>query len=293
MIPASFDYVAPQTLEEAMRALVDYGDEAKILAGGHSLLPLMKLRLANPKLLVDLRKIPGLSGVTEQDGRITIGALTTHYQIESSDLVKQKCPLLAQTARAIGDVQVRNRGTIGGSLTHADPAADWPAAILALGGELKLNGPNGERTLQAEKFFLGAMTTAIEPTEILTEIRVPVFARRCGSAYLKMAQQASGFAIVGVAVWLTIDQQGRCEDIGLGVTGLGEKPFRAHAVEERLRGNKLTPKLIEENASQIADAVEALEDLHASAQFRAHLARVYTSRAIQEAAKRAVELKAK
>ena len=293
MIPASFDYVAPQTLEEAMRALVDYGDEAKILAGGHSLLPLMKLRLAAPKLLIDLRRISGLSGMTEQDNKIVIGALSTHYQIESSDLVMQKCPLLAQTARAIGDVQVRNRGTIGGSLTHADPAADWPAAILALGGELKLNGPNGERTLQAEKFFLGAMTTAIEPTEILTEIRVPVFARRCGSAYLKMAQQASGFAIIGVAVWLKIDQQGRCEDIGIGVTGLGEKPFRAHAVEERLRGNKLTPKLIEENVSQIAEGIDPLEDLHASAKFRAHLARVYTSRAIQQAAKRAVELKAK
>src|SRR5438132_10278106 len=140
MIPATFDYIAPQSLDEAVRALAEHGDEAKILAGGHSLLPLMKLRLAAPKLLIDLRRISGLSGMTEQDNKIVIGALSTHYQIESSDLVKQKCPLLSQTARAIGDVQVRNRGTIGGSLTHADPAADWPAAILALGGELKLNG---------------------------------------------------------------------------------------------------------------------------------------------------------
>ena len=286
MIPASFDYIAPQTLDEAVRALGDHGEEAKLLAGGHSLLPLMKLRLTNPKLLIDLRKIPGLSSIAEQDDKIVVGALTTHYQIESSELLKKKCPLLPQTARAIGDVQVRNRGTIGGSLTHADPSADWPAAMLALGGELKLTGPKEDRTVQAERFLLGPMTTAIEPTEILTEIRVPIFARRCGSAYLKMAQQASGFAIVGVAVWLKIGQQGRCEDVGIGVTGLSDKPFRAHGVEERLRGSKLTPKLIEESASQVATAIDPLADLHASAEFRAHLARVYTSRAIQEAAKR-------
>jgi aerobic carbon-monoxide dehydrogenase medium subunit len=286
MIPAAFDYIAPETLDEAVRALTEHGEEAKLLAGGHSLLPLMKLRLANPKLLIDLRRIPGLGGIRQKDDQIIVGALSTHYQIESSELLKEKCPLLPQTAHAIGDVQVRNRGTIGGSLTHADPSADWPAAMLALGGALKLSGPKGDRTVQAEEFFLGPMTTAIEPAEILTEIRVPTFARGCGSAYLKMAQQASGFAIVGVAVWLKTGQQGRCEDIGIGVTGVSDKPFRAHGVEQRLRGNKLTPKLIEESVSQIAEGVEPLEDLHASAKFRAHLARVYTSRAIQEAAKR-------
>ena len=175
-----------------------------------------------------------MSNISQQDDKIVVGALATHYQIESSELLKTKCPLLPQTARAIGDVQVRNRGTIGGSLTHADPSADWPAAILALGGELKLSGPKGERRIAAEEFFLGTMTTAIEPTEILTEIRVPVSSRRCGSAYLKMAQQASGFAIVGVAVWLRLAQSGRCEDIGVGVTGLSEKPFRARTVEAAL-----------------------------------------------------------
>jgi aerobic carbon-monoxide dehydrogenase medium subunit len=285
MIPASFDYIAPQTLDEAVRALADHGEEAKLLAGGHSLLPLMKLRVANPKLLIDLRRIPSLSGIRQQDDKIIVGALTTHYQMESSELLKKKCPLLPQTAREIGDVQVRNRVTIGGSLTHADPSADWPAAMLALGGELKLSGPKADRIVQAEMFFLGPMTTGIESTEILTEIRVPVFGSRCGSAYLKMAQQASGFAIVGVAVWLKIGQQARCEDIGVGVTGLSDKPFRARSVEERLRGKKLTPKLIEESASQVATGIDPLADLHASAEFRAHLARVYTSRAIQEAAK--------
>jgi aerobic carbon-monoxide dehydrogenase medium subunit len=195
--------------------------------------------------------------------------------------------LLPETARGIGDVQVRNRGTIGGSLTYADPAADWPAAILALGSKLELRGPKGKRTLGAEQFFLGPMTTAIEPNEILTEIRVPTSSRRCGSAYQKMAQQASGFAIVGVAVSVRLDGKGRCEEIGIGVTGLSDKAFRAHAAEEHLRGNKLTDKLIEESVARVADGIEPLEDLHASPQFRAHLARVYAVRAIQGAAKRA------
>jgi carbon-monoxide dehydrogenase medium subunit len=287
MIPAAFDYIAPQSLDEAMRALATHGEDAKLLAGGHSLLPLLKLRLANPRLLIDLSRIPGLNGISEQDGKIIIGALATHYQIESSELLKKKCPLLPETAREIGDVQVRNRGTIGGSLTHADPAADWPAAILALGGELELRGPKGKRTLGAEQFFLGPMTTAIEPNEILTEIRVPISSRRTGSAYQKMAQQASGFAIVGVAVSVRLDGKGRCEEIGIGVTGLSDKAFRAHAAEERLRGNKLTAKLIEDGAAQVADGIDPLEDLHADGQFRAHLARVYAARAIQQAVKRA------
>jgi carbon-monoxide dehydrogenase medium subunit len=158
-----------------------------------------------------------------------------------------------------------------------------------MGGELKLSGRKGERRIAAEEFFLGAMTTAIEPTEILTEIRVPVSPRRSGSAYLKMAQQASGFAVVGVAAWLRIDTKGRCEDVGVGVTGLSDKPFRAWLVEERLRGNKLAPKLIDESAAQVAEGIEPLEDLQASAKFRAHLARVYASRAIQEAAKTALK----
>ena len=287
MIPAAFDYIAPQSLEEAVRALADYGEEAKLLAGGHSLLPLLKLRLANPKLLIDLSKVPGLSGISQQDDKIVVGALTTHYLIESSDLLKTKCPLLPQTARTIGDVQVRNRGTLGGSLAHADPSADWPAAILALGGELKLNGPKGQRQIAAEEFFLAPMITAIEPTEILTEIRVPIRSRRYGSAYLTLAQPASGFAVVGVAVWLRLASNGHCEDIGVGVTGLSEKPFRAKTVEECLRGNKLTPKLIEEGAAQVAQGREPLGDLHSSAKFRTHLAQVYTLRAIAQAGKRA------
>jgi carbon-monoxide dehydrogenase medium subunit len=285
MIPAGFDYIAPKSLAEVIRALADHGEDAKLIAGGHSLLPLMKLRLANPGLLIDISKISGLNRITQQDDKLVIGALATHYQIESSELLKRRCPLLCQTARAIGDVQVRNRGTIGGSLVHADPAADWPAAILALGGQLRINGPKGERSLDVEKFFLGPMTTAIDASEILTEIHVPAAPRRSGCAYLKAPQQASGFAVVGVAVVLRTDSKGRCEDIGIGVTGLGEKPFRARAVEERLRGNKLSAKLIETSATLVSDGVDPLEDLNAAADYRAHLARVYAARAVQAAAK--------
>jgi carbon-monoxide dehydrogenase medium subunit len=288
MIPRAFDYVAPLTLDDAVRVLAMASDDAKILAGGHSLLPLMKLRLASPRLLLDLRKIPGLAGVKLAGSKLVIGALTTHFQIESSTVARAKCPLLCAVARVIGDVQVRNFGTLGGSLVHADPAADWPAAMLALAAELKLVGPNGERRVPAEDFFLGAMTTAIHQTEILTEIEVPVFSTRSGGAYLKMAQQASGFAIVGAAVRLRLSPKGGCEEIGVGITGLSEQPFRAMAVEQRLRGNKLTAKSIENASSLVAQGREPLEDLHASADYRAHLARVYTSHAIQEAARKAL-----
>jgi carbon-monoxide dehydrogenase medium subunit len=287
MISAPFDYVRPQSLDEAIRALSSHGDDARLLAGGHSLLPLMKLRLANPKLVIDLGKIPGLKGARQEDNKITIGALTTHYEIESSELLKEKCPLLPQTARVIGDVQVRNRGTIGGSLAHADPAADMPAAILALRAELRVRGPGGERSVKSEEFFLGLMSTALNPTEILTEIRVPVLSGRCGTAYLKVAQKASGFAIVGVAVWLQVNSSGACEDSGVGVTGLGAKAFRAERVEEQLKGKEMTPALIEEASSYVAEGVDPLDDIHASAEFRAHLARVYTARAIEQALKEA------
>jgi len=225
-----------------------------------------------------------LNGIRQEGEKIVVGALTTHYQIESSQLLKKKCSLLCQTAHAIGDVQVRNRGTIGGSLVHADPTADWPAAILALGGTLKINGRKGQRSLAATEFFLGPLTTAIEPSELLTEIHLPAAERRAGYAYFKMPQQASGFAIVGVAVALRLDAKSRCEDIGVGVTGISDKPFRARAVEDRLRRHKLSHKLIEASSRHVADGIEPLEDLHAAGDYRQHIARLYAARAIQEAA---------
>lgn len=287
MIPAAFDYVAPETLDEAIRTLASHGDRAKLLAGGHSLLPLMKLRLARPDLLIDLSKIPGLSGIREEGDKVLIGALAQHYQIESSVLLKEKCPLLPETARTIGDVQVRNRGTIGGSLAHADPAADMPAAVLALGAELRATGPEGDRWLKGEDFFLGFMATALRPTEILIELRVPAMSDRAGVRYLKVRQKASGFAIVGVAVWLQLDESGVCRDVGIGVTGLDARPFRAKAVEQRLRGRRLDSALIKEASSGVTQGVDPLDDIHASAEFRAHLARVHVSRAIHEALRNA------
>lgn len=284
MIPAPFDYIVPRTMAEAVEALAAHGDEAKILAGGHSLLPMMKLRLARPKVLIDITKIPELTGVRQEQDKVVVGALTTHYQIESSELLKEKCPLLPQTARLIGDVQVRNRGTIGGSLAHADPAADWPAAMLALGGELRLGGTEGGRSLRAEDFFVDFMTTALGPMNILMQVRVPVLSGRCGTTYVKAPQKASGFAIVGVAVWLRMNGSRICEEIGIGLTGLAAKAFRAASVEERLRGRRLEPALVEEAVSGITRGIDPLDDLHASAEFRAHLARLYTARAIQEAA---------
>jgi carbon-monoxide dehydrogenase medium subunit len=287
MIPASFDYLAPKSLDEALSALGARGEDAKLIAGGHSLLPLMKLRLANPKVLIDIGRIRNLNEIRAAKDQLVVGALATHFQIESSALLQKNCPLLPQTARTIGDVQVRNRGTIGGSVVHADPAADWPAAMLALGGRLKLRGRTGERMIDAEKFFLGPMTTAIEASEILTEIHLPMAPRRSGYSYGKMAQQASGFAIVGVAVSLCLDAKGRCEDVGIGITGLSDTPFRARKAEERLRGNKITTKLVDACAAEVAAGIDPLDDLHAAADYRAHLARVYTARAIQEAAKHA------
>jgi carbon-monoxide dehydrogenase medium subunit len=287
MIPASFDYLAPKSLDEALSALGARGEDAKVIAGGHSLLPLMKLRLANPKVLIDIGRIRNLCEIRAAKDHMVVGALATHFQIESSALLQKSCPLLPQTARTIGDVQVRNRGTIGGSVVHADPAADWPAAILALGGRLKLRGRAGERMIDAEKFFLGPMTTVIEGSEILTEIHLPMAPRRSGYSYGKMAQQASGFAIVGVAVSLCLDAKGRCEDVGIGITGLSDTPFRARKAEARLRGNKITTKLVDACAAEVAAGIDPLDDLHAAADYRAHLARVYTARTLQEAAKRA------
>lgn len=283
MIPAPFDYVAPPSLAEAVDALAAHGEGTRILAGGQSLLPMMKLRLARPRVLIDISKIPELAGIRQEGDQIILGALTTHYQIESSALLQEKCPLLPQTARMIGDVQVRNRGTIGGSLAHADPAADLPAAVLALRGEVELRSAQGERWVGADGFFLDIMTTALRPVEVLTRVRVPVLSGRCGTAYLKVRQKASGFAIVGVAAWLKLDESQVCEDIGVGMTGVQAVPSRLLGVEARVRGRRVERTLIEQAAAGVTKGVEPFADIHASADFRAHLARLYAAKAIQEA----------
>jgi aerobic carbon-monoxide dehydrogenase medium subunit len=285
MIPAQFDYLAPTSLKEAVAMLAQHGDRAKLLAGGHSLIPAMKLRLSQPELLVDLGRVKDLSYINEKNGQMRIGAMTTHYQLESSARPRSICPLLPETASHIGDVQVRNKGTIGGSLAHADPAADWPAAIIALQAELVATSSSGERVIKADDFFVDVMTTALAPNEILTEIRVPVTPARTGQAYVKMAQPASGFAVVGIAVTLTRDQSGRCTAAGIGVTGLAPKAYRANKAEDALKGTSLDASSFERAAAHIADGIEPNADLYASAEYRAHLAEVYAKRAI----KRAVE----
>lgn len=286
MIPTQFDYFVPTTLDEAVALLAEHADEAKILAGGHSLIPAMKLRLAQPAVLVDLGRIGGLSYIHEEDGQIRIGAMTTHYQIEASERLREICPLLPECAAHIGDVQVRNKGTIGGSLAHADPAADWPAAILALEAEMIAVSPAGERKISAADFFVDMLTSALNEGEILREIRINKPPEGARQAYAKLAHPASGFAVVGCAVQLTLDSDGNCQSAGVGITGLASKAYRATSVENALRGKALDDESIAAASAHVADGVDANGDLFASAEYRRHLAEVYTRRAIKTAATR-------
>jgi carbon-monoxide dehydrogenase medium subunit len=274
MIAQNFEYEAPTTIKEAL-ALLATGD-TKVLAGGMSLVPMMKLRLASPERLVDLGRIPGLSGIAETGPSIVIGAMTTHHQVEDSALLRAKCPLLAETASNIGDVQVRNMGTIGGSVAHADPAADYPAALLALEAKVRLVGANSDRTMSVEDFLVDTLTTAIEPGEILREVIVPVEASGAGVSYQKMVQPASGFAVVGVAARIGNGF------VRVGVTGLAGKAYRAKNVEKIM----LETGDIRKAAAIVADGVDANSDLFASADYRRHLAQVYTARALTQALSR-------
>jgi carbon-monoxide dehydrogenase medium subunit len=283
MIPAPFDYKAPASLDEAVSLLAADPDGAKVLAGGHSLIPAMKLRLAQPQLLVDIARIKSLSYIREDGNQILIGATTTHYQLESSDLLQQICPLLPACAASIGDVQVRNKGTIGGSIAHSDPAGDWPAAVLALDADLVLVGPNGERTVKAANFFVDLLTTDLKPGEILREIRVQKPSGRFGQAYQKVPHPASGFAVVGVAVHLTLNDDGSCKAAQIGVTGVGVKAYRAQGVEAELAGKNLDEQIITAAAAHVCDGVDPNADLYASGEYRCHLAQVHTRRAIQAA----------
>jgi carbon-monoxide dehydrogenase medium subunit len=283
MYPAQFDYHSPASVQEAISLLGRLKDDAKVLAGGHSLLPMMKLRLAQPKHLIDLRKVPGLSGIKEDGGAIAIGALTTHYAVESSSLLKQKCPLLSETAGTIGDPQVRNMGTIGGSLAHADPAADYPAAVIALGAELVVEGPKGKRTIKVDDFFKGLLTTALQPQEILVEIRIPSWPAGTGMAYMKFPHPASRFAVVGVAAVVTADGK----KVGVGITGAGTKAVRAKGVEAALAGKTLDAATIRAAAEKAADGVDVQADLQGSVEYKTHLLKVYCRRALEAALSRA------
>ena len=274
MIPTAFDYAAPTSLDEALRILAERPGEAKLLAGGHSLIPVMKLRLASPSMLVDLARVPGLSGIRETGDGLSIGATTTHAAIANSPAVQRLAPALAQAARQIGDRQVRARGTIGGSAAHADPASDYPGVLFALGATIVLRSTTGERTVPAEQFFTGLMETAARPDEAIVEIRIPAAPR---SVYAKFPNPASHYPIVGVAA--AVKNGG----VRIGVSGAAPVPFRATAAEERLAGG-LDPDAISNAANAAHDGRELLGDLHASSEYRAHLLAVMTRRALAQLA---------
>ncbi len=278
MIPAEFDYTAPESLDDAIKALADGGEDAKLLAGGHSLLPLMKLRLAAPSLLVDLRKVPGLHGVEREDGSWRIGAMTPHTDLEHSP----QLGIFAQVAGTIADPQVRNRGTIGGSLAHGDPASDLPAVLLAAEGSVTVQGPSGQRSVGAGELFRDYMETAIEPTEVLTEVRIPSL-DGWGFGYEKFNRRSEDWAMVAVSA--LVKQTGDiCEDVRVGLTNMGSVPLRAGAVEEALRGKPLSAESIASAAEQAGEGTDPPADLNASTEYKRHLARVLCRRALGQAA---------
>jgi carbon-monoxide dehydrogenase medium subunit len=277
MIPAEFDYVEPSSLEEALQILAARGEDAKVLAGGHSLIPLRKLRLAQPAILVYLGRIPGLKGISLDGQRLRIGGMTTHAEVAASALVRQHAPALAQAAHEIGDRQVRARGTIGGSLAHNDPAADLPAVMLALDAEMKLRSAGGERTLKADAFLVGMLETALRPDEILTEVSVAVSPR---SAYVKFPNPASHYAITGVGV--ALQGNGTVTSARIGVTGAAPLAFRSAGAEAALTGKSLSAESITAAAAAAYDGRELLSDIFASSEYRSMLVRVLTKRALEK-----------
>jgi carbon-monoxide dehydrogenase medium subunit len=287
MITHPFTYEAPATIEEAVKQLGQSGD-AKVIAGGHSLLPLMKLGLAQPETLVDLRRIASLRQIrTDSDGTIVVGALATHREIAHDETVRAKLAALSDAADEVGDLQVRARGTIGGSLAHADSAADEPAPTLAYDATIRAVGPKGQRDIAAREFFKGTFETSLEANEILVEIRFPPAAGRVGGAYAKFAHPASGFAVTGVAAVVTINADGTIERAAIGVAGAAAAAYRATEAEKALAGTKGEPKAVAEAAAKAANGIMALSDLAASGEYRKQLVTVYARRAIERAIQRA------
>ena len=286
MIAYDLDYQRPTTVDEAVRAL-GRAPDAKILAGGHSLLPLMKLGLAQPKTLIDIGRITSLREIRAAGNEVVIGAMATHERVATDPTIRERFAALADAAGTVGDLQVRGRGTLGGSLAHADPAADEPAPILAFDATLHVIGPKGERAIPAAAFFRGTFETALAPDEILTEIRLPLPAPRTGSAYASFEHPASGFAIVGVAAALTRAADGTVAKAAIAITGASPKPFRATDAEKALRGTTGDAAAIATAAGAAANDLDALEDLAASAEYRTHLVTVYAKRAISAALERA------
>ena len=285
MIPASFEYSAPKTLSEAI-AVLQKNPDAKILAGGQSLIPLMKLRLASPKTVVDINGIKDLSYIRESDGHLTIGALTRESDLETSDLIRKKYPIIADTAAVIADPLVRNMATVGGNLAHADPANDHPATMLALGSEVVATGPKGKRTIPLNDFFTGLFTTSLKPDEILTELRIPVPPPNSGGAYLKVERKVGDFAAAAVAVQVTLDGD-KFKRAGVALTNVGQTPIRASKAEKALVGQPVSDKTIEEAARIASTEAEPSDDLRGSVDYKRSLVRVLTARALRQAISRA------
>ncbi|HEX4932319.1 MAG TPA: xanthine dehydrogenase family protein subunit M [Gemmatimonadaceae bacterium] len=286
MYPASFEYHTATSVQDALAKLAQYGDDAKLLAGGHSLLPVMKLRFAQPAHLIDIARIPGLSAITDAGSAVHVGATARHAEVASSVVLKAKAPLLAEVASHIGDPLIRNMGTIGGSLAHADPAADLPAAMLALGATLVVTGRGGERTIAADDFFTDVFATAMHPDEILTQVRVPAQGAGSGGAYEKHPDPASGYAIVGIAVQLQVTG-GTIAAARVGMTGLGPKAMRLTGVEAALAGKPATSATVAAAAAHAADGLVFVDDSRGSAAYKANLAKVHAGRALATALARA------
>jgi carbon-monoxide dehydrogenase medium subunit len=279
VIPAEFDYEAPESLEEAIRMLHENGEDAKLLAGGHSLLPLMKLRLAAPTVLIDLRRIPGLHGIQREDGSWRVGAMTRHADLQANE----ELGVVARAASLIADQQVRNRGTIGGSLAHGDPASDLPAVMLATDGEVTAQGSGGQRTIAAADLFEDFLTTALAHDEVITEVRLPIL-EGYGFGYQKFTRRAEDWAMVGVCALVKKSGDGSCEDVRIGLTHMGTTPLRATAAEDALRGRPLDGDSIAQAAEHAAEGTHPPGDLNASPDYKRHLARTLTGRALTEAA---------
>ena len=286
MKPNAFEYFAPSTVKEAVGLLEKYEDEAKILAGGQSLVPIMNFRLGRPEVLLDINGIKDLDYIKEEGEALFIGALTRERDLELSPLVKEKCPILAEAVSFIGHVPIRNRGTIGGSLVHADPSSELPTVICCLNGEMKVVGPSGERALAPEEFFLTYLTTSLEPSEILVEVRILTLPKNTAWSFVELTRRSGDFAIVGVATLLFMEDDGVCREARIALGGVAPTPIRAEEAEELLSGQVITEELIKKAGAEAAEATETEPDYHASAEYRKDMARVFVQRGLHEALSR-------
>ena len=290
MFPAPFEYAAPSTLDQAIRLLQQYGPDARLLAGGQSLIPMMRFRLANPKVLIDLNRIPGMDFLEEDRGVLRIGAMVRHRAMERASLIQQRYPLLADAARVIADPIVRNWGTVGGSIAHADPAGDWGAALLAAKAEVVITGPKGrrigQRTVPLEEFFTGPFMTALQPGEIVTEIRVPAPGPREAGAYLKIERKVGDFAVVAVGVQIALDADGVCRKAGIGLCAVGPTSLRAREAEEWMISKRLDEGVMARAGELAAEASQPTSDTRGPAEYKRDMVRVLTVRALRKALER-------